>query len=201
MKDFDKIGLIKKAWEIVKKNAKLIGILLVIYFAFNFAQSFVVGMLGESMLLANIVSLAFTVGAIFLQLGFYKIILDLVDGKNPTFQQLWAYPQYLLRGIAVTILSGLAILGGLILLVIPGIYIAIRLQFALYYLVDKNTGVMDSLKGSWNITQGNVLNIFLFMLILIGLNILGAIALLVGLLITIPVSFIAVTLLYRKLSA
>jgi uncharacterized membrane protein len=100
-----------------------------------------------------------------------------------------------------SILYGLIVGVGFILLVVPGIYLALRLQFYSFYVVDKNAGITDSLKMSWEATKGNTLNIFLFVLILIALNILGAIALLVGLLVTIPVSFIAVALLYRKLSA
>ena len=103
--------------------------------------------------------------------------------------------------VGASIVYGLIVVGGLILLVVPGIYLALRLQFYSYYIIDKNAGSIDSLKMSWKATEGNVINIFLFELLLIGINILGAIALVVGLLVTIPVSVIAVTLLYRKLSA
>ncbi len=200
MKNISKVGLIKDSWEIVKKNYKLVAVLLGAFIVYQFVQGIVQGLFGQSAL-SVIVSLAFTVITIFLEIGFIKISLKLVDKKQAKFEELWAYPQYLLRMIASSILYGLAVLGGLILFVVPGIYLALRLQFYSYVLLDKDTGVIDSLKKSWKLTQGNVINLFLFMLLIIGINILGAIALLVGLLITIPVSFIAVTLLYRKLAA
>ena len=127
--------------------------------------------------------------------------MKLVDGQKAEITELWAYPQYLLRMIGASILYGLIVLAGFVLLVIPGIYLALRLQFYSYYIIDKDAGAIDSLKMSWKVTEGNMINIFLFMLLLVALNILGAIVLLVGLLVTIPVSFVAVTLLYRKLSA
>mgnify|MGYP001611319159 CR=1 FL=1 len=68
-------------------------------------------------------------------------------------------------------------------------------------MVDKNAGITDSLKMSCEKTRGKALDLFLFALLLIVLNILGALALLVGLLVTIPISFVAVTLLYRKLQS
>ncbi|MBP9716356.1 MAG: hypothetical protein KBD51_00235 [Candidatus Levybacteria bacterium] len=200
MKQFDKIGLIKHAWELVKKNAKFIAILMVAFVVYQIVQGVVQGFFGEG-LLASLVSLGFTVLTLFFQIGFIKIILKLIDGHKAEISELWAYPQYLLRMIGASIVYGLIVMVGFILLVIPGIYLALRLQFYSYYIVDKNAGALDSLRMSWKATDKNVINIFLFMLLIIGINILGALALLVGLLITIPVSIIAVTLLYRKLSA
>ncbi|MBI2621451.1 MAG: hypothetical protein HYW63_02275 [Candidatus Levybacteria bacterium] len=199
MKQFDKIGLIKHAWEIVKKNVRLIALLVGAFIVYQIIQGIVQGFFRESVL-AVLVSLAFTVITLFLEIGAIKIFLKLVDGQKAEITELWAYPQYLLRMIGASILFGLIVLAGFILLIIPGIYLAIRLQFYSFYIVDKNEGVIDSLQKSWKVTQGNVINLFLFMLLLVALNILGALALLVGLLVTIPVSFIAVTLLYRKLA-
>lgn len=200
MKQFDKIGLIKQSWELVKKNAKFIAILMVAFVVYQIAQGVVQGFFGEG-LLASLVSLGFTALTLFFQIGFIKIILKLIDGHKAEITELWAYPQYLLRMIGATIVYTVIVVIGFILLVIPGIYLALRLQFYSYYIVDKNAGALDSLRMSWKVTDKNVINIFLFMLLIIGINILGALALLVGLLITIPVSFIAVTLLYRKLQS
>ncbi len=200
MKQFDKIGLIKQSWELVKKNAKFIALLMVAFVVYQIVQGVVQGFFGEG-ILASLVSLGFTVLTLFFQIGFIKIILKLIDGHKAEISELWAYPQYLLRMIGASIIYGIIVMLGFILLIIPGIYLALRLQFYSYYIVDKNAGALDSLRMSWKATDKNVINIFLFMLLIIGINILGALALLVGLLITIPVSFIAVTLLYRKLSA
>lgn len=200
MKSFDKIGLIKSAWELVKKNARLVALLMVAFIGYQIVQGIVQGLFGQS-ILAALVSLAFTVVTLFLEIGFIKIVLKLIDGHKAEITELWAYPQYLLRMIGASILYTVIVVAGFILLIIPGIYLALRLQFYSYYIVDKNVPAIDSLRMSWKATEGNVINIFLFALLLIALNILGAIALLVGLLITIPVSFIAVSLLYRKLAA
>lgn len=200
MKSFDKVGLIKSAWELVKKNARLVALLMVAFIGYQVVQGIVQGLFGQS-ILAVLLSLAFTVLTLFLEIGFIKIVLKLIDGHKAEITELWAYPQYLLRMIGATILYSLIVVVGFILLIIPGIYLALRLQFYSYYIVDKNAPAVDSLRMSWKATEGNVINIFLFALLLIALNILGALALLIGLFVTIPVSFIAVALLYRKLSA
>lgn len=200
MKQFSKIDLIKQAWEILKKNVKLVAMLIGAFIVYQIAQSIIQGVVGNGPFL-SLVSLGFSVLSLFLEIGAIKIILKLVDGKKADIKELWAYPQYLLRMIGASIIYCLILVLGFILLIIPGIYLAIRLQFYSYYIIDKDAGAIDSLKMSWKATEKNVINLFLFALLLIGINILGAIALGVGLLVTVPVSFIAVTLLYRKLSA
>ena len=198
MKNISKVGLIKESWVIVKENYKLIYALLIAFILYQFVQSLISAFF-ENSILSVLISLAFFVITVFLEIGFIKISLKIVDKKAAKFQELWAYPQYLLRMLGATILYSIAILVGLILFIIPGIYLAIRLQFYSYTLLDKDKNIMESLKGSWEMTKGNVINLTLFMLLIFAINILGALALLVGLLITIPISFIAVTLLYRKL--
>lgn len=198
--NIDKVGLIKQAWGIVKRNARLIVLLMAAFIVFNVVQSAASNYFRETAL-SIIVSLAFSALSVFFEIGLLKIFLKLVDGVKAEFQELWAYPQYFVNLLVSSILFGLIVGVGLILLIVPGIYLALRLQFYSYYVVDKNAGITDSLKMSWEKTRGKVLDLFLFALLLIALNILGALALLVGLLVTIPVSFVAITLLYRKLQS
>jgi hypothetical protein len=53
------------------------------------------------------------------------------------------------------ILVGLTVLGGLILLIVPGLIFATRLILARYYLVDQHLGVIEAYKASWHATKGN----------------------------------------------
>jgi uncharacterized membrane protein len=199
--NLSKVELLKQSWAIVKKNYVLIALLVLAFFVFSFIQGIVGGFVEDSPILSLIISLLFSALSLFLEIGFIKIVLKLVDGHKATIQELWAYPQYFVNMVIASIIYVLIILGGLILLVIPGIYLAIRLQFYSYAIVDKNAKPIDALKMSWKWTEGNAINLILFMLLLVALNIAGALVFLVGLLVTIPVSFVAVTLLYRKLSS
>jgi uncharacterized membrane protein len=96
-------------------------------------------------------------------------------------------------------LQALIVIGGFILLIIPGIFFALRLQFTCYLIVDKNLGPVEAVKTSWKITKGNAWNLF-FLGILLGLiNILGLLCLIVGLFVTVPLTMLATTFVYRKL--
>lgn len=67
-----------------------------------------------------------------------------------TAQPLW-WRMFLLQ-----LLVGLTVLGGFILLIVPGIIFALRLSFASYYLVDRDCSVMEAYKASWEGTKGNL---------------------------------------------
>ena len=49
----------------------------------------------------------------------------------------------------------------LILMIIPAIYLSIRLQFYDYFLIDEECGIGESIKKSANISKGYVLELFI----------------------------------------
>lgn len=55
-----------------------------------------------------------------------------------------------------SLLIGLIAVVSFLLLIVPAFIILPRLTLAQYYLVDKNLGVVDSLKASWEATRGHV---------------------------------------------
>jgi uncharacterized membrane protein len=77
-------------------------------------------------------------------------------------------------------------------------YLSLRYSMARFAVVD-GEGITDSLRKSAQETKGVKWHLLGFFLALIGLNILGAVALLVGLLVTLPVSAIAYAHVYLKL--
>ena len=79
------------------------------------------------------------------------------------------------------------------------VVIAIRYSFYNYFLVDRNAGIGESLKSSWQATQGLTGKLLLFSLLIAGINVLGLLALGVGLLVTAPLSVLAETYLYRQI--
>lgn len=63
-------------------------------------------------------------------------------------------------------LLGLIILRSLIvgiatcLFIIPGIYVAVRLIFSEYAVIDQNMGIIEAMKYSWRITKGSFWRLF-----------------------------------------
>ena len=199
--EFSKKELIKQGWEATKANAFFLAKLLLIYIFISILTNAIQTSVQDQIALALIISLISTVISTVLEIGWIRIVLDIVDNKKPDIKELYQnYPlfiQFFLTNLILVVI----VLIGTILLIIPGIYLAVRYQFTPYVVVDKKLAYLTALKEAGKLTQGRWMAIFLFDLTLIGLNILGAIALGIGLLITIPVSFLATSYLYRRLAS
>lgn len=88
----------------------------------------------------------------------------------------------------------------ILIMIIPMLIFGIRLQFYSYFIIDQELGPIEALKKSWSVTKDSYWNLVLLSLATGGLNLLGALSLLIGLLWTIPTTSIATASVYRKLS-
>lgn len=116
----------------------------------------------------------------------------------------------IITNIAVILLSALAVLISLLvpfwgaiisLLVIMAIIIFLIgvLFFPYYYLVDMKTSAIKSIKYSFYLGKKNTYFLIRFALLLFLLNLVGALALGIGLLVTMPISSIATAKVYDLL--
>ena len=134
-----------------------------------------------------------------LTMGLITITLKIVDEREPVFMDLFANLEVLAYYVASAFLYCMMVVLGFFLLVIPGIYVGVRFQFFGYFIVDEKRGPLEALQQSAKLTRGRVLELFVFDLLLFGLNILGALLLGVGLLITMPMSWLALSFVFRNL--
>ena len=132
-------------------------------------------------------------------IGYLKIGLRIANGEKGELSDLYSQWPLFLRFVCVSLLSGLAVIGGCLLLIIPGIILAIRLQFAPYLLIDKNTGIRESLNKSWKMTKGVTLKLMAFGLVGCLIILAGFLCLIVGLLVAAPVTLLASVYVYKKI--
>ncbi|MDO8583497.1 MAG: DUF975 family protein [bacterium] len=190
-------------WNTVKKNLLLFVGLQIISVLIDYAPSILKSSISKDQgALISLISLASWVLQIGVSLGFLYIVLKFVDGEKAEFSDLFSQfkPRLLLNYFLAGLIGALITIGGFLLFIIPGMIVAIRYSLSGFVLVDKNTGPLQSLSTSWKITKGNFWKLCLFGLTLIGINLLGLLALVVGLLVTMPLSMLAVAYAYRKLS-
>ncbi|MEK7560378.1 MAG: hypothetical protein AAB539_00265 [Patescibacteria group bacterium] len=139
--------------------------------------------------------------AFMIEFGTIRIALCLADGKAAHLGDLFSPARLLWKYIAATILYWVIIACGLFLLIVPGIIWAIKFGYYPYVILDKGLGPFAALNGSARITNGAKLELFFFGALLIAINIAGLMALVAGLLVTIPLTMIASAFVYRRLSA
>ncbi len=85
------------------------------------------------------------------------------------------------------------------LLIIPALLLYLRLQFSNYLIIDRKIEVGNAIIHSFRMTKGYLWLIVITLIGVIILNILGLIMLFIGLLFTIPMSFLVIMILYRTL--
>jgi uncharacterized membrane protein len=139
------------------------------------------------------------VASSFLLLGLNRVALNIASGEEASVAMLFSQGSKLLRMLGAFALYYLMVVAGLILLIVPGIYLALRFGLFQYAIVDRNLGVIDSLKYSSKLTEKNRLNLFGLGILMILVMIAGALALVVGMIFAIPVVTLALPLAYRFL--
>ena len=95
-------------------------------------------------------------------------------------------------------LSGILIITAILL--VPGIYIAVRYKFFPYVLLEnEHMRLVDVIKHTSSLTKGHFWMILQFLISLAVINTFGALAFGVGLIITVPLSVLAMANYYRRL--
>lgn len=159
----------------------------------------IVGVLQES--LPGIVTFLLSlVVSTLLYVGLINVYLKAHDNvESPQLKDLWnpsVFWSYLGLSILLFIIVGI----GFVLLIIPGIFLAIALGLSGFALVDRKLNPIEALKESWRLTKGSRWKLVLLSLALLVIAILGIIPLMLGLLVAVPVAMLASTHAYRTLS-
>lgn len=202
---FSRTDALRFGWETFKRNlGPSIGLGLV-GLAVVALLNGISGALEARAALSAFFTLLTQVVEMVLSLVWIRFALHLHDDRTSTagLGLKAAVPSWieLLDYIAVSLLLGFMVSIGLLLLVIPGLYVAVRYGLAGFLVADHRRDVLGAFHESSELTRGERWNLFLFGLILAGINLLGAMLLGFGLLLTVPISVFAGAYVYRRLLA
>jgi len=189
-------GAIKEGWRLTKEHFWfLIGyqiILYVIILLFSGPH--------PSYLRGILFWLAEWVLVVLVKMGLYNSSLLIAEGLKPDFDQLYQNWRMFLSWIVAGFLFGIMFTIGLFLLIVPGCYVWAKYGFFPFFILDKQIGPIEALKQSGEATKGYRWPIFLLFLACVGLDILGFLLFGIGLLITTPITLIALATVYRKIA-
>jgi uncharacterized membrane protein len=202
--EFSTGSALRFGWETFKKRPWFfVGSTVVILLASALIDTFsgaidatVGGSAEQPSLVATVINLG--LGTL---LGMGATAFYLAAHDNPEavdLSALW-HPQPFWKYLGASILYALAIVVGLVLLIVPGIIFALMFMFTTFIVIDRGLGPIEAMKESNRITYGHKWTLLGFTLMLVLINLLGVIALVVGLLVSIPVSSLAVAYAYRVL--
>ncbi len=189
------------SWPAFKKRYRLFTAVLLTFFgAWVALEAVVIGGQRFGIVLWVVAHLVFLLFVAGLEVGFLRICLALHDGGEPrfadTFAQLALGPKFLAGQILYLMMA----LAGLGLLIIPGVCLGVRYAMFGFSLASGETGLLRSFEHSATLTKGRALDLLAILAALLAFNVLGASLLGLGLLITVPLSTLMLTALYRQLS-
>ncbi|MBI5816779.1 MAG: hypothetical protein HZB29_14350 [Nitrospinae bacterium] len=183
---FDLQRYLQEGWELFRAHAANMVVATLILVVVNAA--------------ANLVPFASLLVAGPMTGGMFYVIMDLMEGKEFAPARMFDGFKLFVPMVLVSLLSMVFITAGFIALVIPGFLVAGWYLFPYLFVIDKGMGFWDAMEASRKIGFENHLSVFLMALVLAIINVIGAVALFVGLLVTIPVSFCATVAAYRHLT-
>jgi uncharacterized membrane protein len=208
----------RAAWQKTKQHFwKLLLafiILMLIGIVFDVLNPIVAGVIGRTTgaFIAAIVIMEIISGLIqvYFTITFTRMFLDIARDRTVTVRNLFSkvsgFTFWLF--VVTTILASLAITIGFIALIIPGIIIALALWMVGYLAIDTPQPegkkkifkhAIGTLKASWSMTSGYRWRLLVFVIAIVGWNILGLLALGIGVLVAIPFTSLAAVLMYEHL--
>jgi hypothetical protein len=180
---------LRQGWEMFKQNiGEFTGFTLII-FAISAASSIFSG--GGSFIFSSL--------AAPLYVGFAIAAFKRLNGQEIQFADFFRGFNYFLPLFLAGLAIGLLVTVGLVLLILPGIYLAVAYTFTMLLVIDYRMEFWQAMETSRQIVTKQWASIFWFGIVLCLLNLLGALALGVGLLVTIPVSSCALAVAYKDI--
>ncbi|MGE0251534.1 MAG: YciC family protein [Dongiaceae bacterium] len=188
------------AWQKTKENLGFLIVFWLLYLALMAFASWALEIIfpgeGGNETIRQILNWVTT---IFLGMGVTKIHLDIVDGKKPSLNDILATLPYFINFLITSTLYTLITIAGFILLIIPGVIWFYKYLLSPYFVIDKNMDPIAALKASAKATRGEKFNLFILTSTFPLIIFLGVLALGIGILVAMPVVYLAQAYVYRRL--
>jgi len=186
-------------WNMYWRNVGPMVVLALVILAVNL----VIGLIGSGtdstggQIVVNLLSL---IVGVVLGMGLIRASLAVVEGGTPRADMLLRTDGFL-QYLVASVLVGIGVVLGLVLLIVPGLVLLVMWHFFGYVIVEEpTTGPVEAIRRSTEITRGYRWQLFGLLLLLLLINVLGFLACGVGLLFTYGISAVTVAYAYKRLT-
>jgi uncharacterized membrane protein len=161
--------------------------------------------LGDGLITSAFFSIATSLVSMMISLGLIRAALAIVDGWKPEIAELSSTDGigvYLVASVIVSVVVGI----GLVACVLPGLVAAFLFQFYGYAVVDRradaysvaaNADPIAALRTSFQVVTKNLGSVLVLALVSFAINLVGALLCGIGLLVSLPVTAIALAYAWR----
>jgi len=126
-----------------------------------------------------------------LSAGLILVAFYLSTGKQIFFEDFFDGFKHFAGLLLFTLVSAILIFLGIIALILPGIYLVVGYVFTPFFIIFSRMDFWNAMETSRKLVHKEWFSIFGFLIVLLFINVLGVMALGIGLLITIPLSYCA----------
>jgi uncharacterized membrane protein len=150
---------------------------------------------------AWLVAMALQLAQVYVGFVTLRALLRIGQGQQVDLGELAQKGEGFGPYFVTSFLLGLLVAAGFVLLIVPGVIWALRYGLAPVLVADRRLEPMAAFHESRRLTEGVRMELLGFVAVLLLVNLLGAMALGVGLLLSMPTTGLAALFVYRKLEA
>lgn len=189
--EFRSWGFIGQAWELVKPHWLVLS-------AMHLVAFLIVSVLGMVPILGTFIGIA--VQAV-LSIGIIRATLGVLAGRTPDLEMMFSGFDRAGTAILAAFVIWVLVTAGLLLLIVPGVIIALMLIMTNYVIAETQQDFWTAIKSSAELTKGYKWELFCLCLAMIPIVLLGLLACCIGVVVSMAVYVMAFALAYRFLQA
>lgn len=190
LRQFDPTDALNRAWKIYIDNIgncllaalSMVAIIVAAGIVLMIVGMILAALLGSAMgdvaaipimLMFFVLFAAMMLVSLWLTAGMTLFCLKLARGQQAQISDIFAGGPWLWAFSGVNLAVGLLATLGFMLCIVPGFFVAIFFFPAAYLVIDRGMSAGEALSSSMALTEGNRMNIFLLMLISMGVSMIA----------------------------
>jgi uncharacterized membrane protein len=131
--------------------------------------------------------------------GFHIFCMKKILNRRTDFADLFKGFDFFVPTLVASLVIGLLVGCGTLFCIIPGLVLAAMFEFTYLFIVDKRMDFWPAMQASHAMIKNDYFGFTMFVLLMILVDILGALCCIVGLLVAVPVTVAAVTVAYKEI--
>ena len=187
------LSYIEKAIKLFKKEPAL----FILFTFIHFSIIWMFFSMNESN--NNLVSFIYILITPSINAGYYLVANKIYHDEKVELKTFFEGFDYFMPLAIVGIITAIIVLIGFVFFIVPGIYFSMVLSFAPLFVIFYKLDSISAIKNSFKVFNKNLINFLFFFLMLIAINIGGILLFGFGLLITVPISHIAIYFAFRDI--
>lgn len=131
-------------------------------------------------------------------IGMHIVCWRKLMGGRVDLNDLFKGFNYFVPSLAAVVLIAIFASIGFLLCIIPGLVVLAMYKFTYLFIADKKMDFWAAMQASHSIVKQDYFGFTMFVVALLLLNVLGVLCCVVGVLVTVPITYAAITAAYRE---